>query len=180
MKCTTDQFKIHLGEKLKDLGYLEHMMSYYQDTEDGPYIYLNLEHRRYTDLNFFPYGMFKHTEIIDLGKFNLDLLLALACMSDTSWGIPGEYWKFIHTDMSFTTGKLYKASNSLNQKKVFIDDEGSLNGFNKEPIRNNNLKFFEKATVEEIIEHFKAIEIAKVVTPEALAEKLKKIQELVQ
>ena len=180
MKCTQDQFKIHFAEKLKDLGYSGHMMSYYQDAEDGPYIYLNKEYRRYTDLNFFPHGMFKHTEMTDLGRFNPDLFLAIACMSNTSWGIPGEYWKFIDKDTDFIPGKLYMASDALNQKKVFIDECGNANGFNKEPIKNNNLKFFRKASVEEIVEHFKAIELAKVVTPEALAEKLRKIQELVK
>lgn len=177
MKCSTDQFKMNLKEELNKLGYSQHMITIFNDKDsEDTYIYLHLDSRSYTDFSFFPHMLFNEEEIVNLGKFNAELLLAIAAMSKEELGIEGEYWKYIHsTDEGFTNDKLYKASGNLNQKKVFIDDNGDKNGFNK--IKNNqNTKFFVKATLEEIIEHFKG----KEVTPEIMAKKLKAIQELLQ
>jgi hypothetical protein len=173
MQCTNEQFKAQIEQKLKELGFKEYMMSNY--THENTYLHINLNHNRYTDLNFYPDQMFKLNDMMDLGKFNPELLFAVLSINDKEYGIPGEYWKCINLDPSFTLNKLYKANCSLNQTKAFIDDTNDSNGFNK-LFGNKNLEYFQKATLEEIVEHFKG----KEVTPEIMAKKLKAIQELLQ
>lgn len=175
MQCTNEQFKTQIEQKLKELGFIEYMMSNY--THENTYLHINLNHNRYTDLNFYPDQMFKLNDMMDLGKFNPELLFAVLSINDTECGIPGEYWKcIVDNDIDFTMNKLYKANLPLDRSGVFIDNNGYANGFNILLNKNNNLNFFKKATLEEIIQHFKGLEV----TPELMAEKLKAIQELLQ
>jgi hypothetical protein len=180
MKCSEDQFKNDLKEKLKELGFREHMLTYYfkEHSYEDLYIYLNLETKRYSDFNFIPNLSDYANESLKFDKYNKELLLAIVSMSKEELGIEGEYWKYIHTsDEGFTNNKLYRASGHLNKKRVFIDDNGDKNGFNKTN-NNQNTKYFVKATIEEIVEHFTNLKILNEVTPEIMAEKLKAIQEL--
>ena len=108
-------------------------------------------------------------------EYNPELFLAIAAMSAAKNGIRGEYWKFIRDTTSiFTPNKIYKASNSVDNIGAFISDNGEPNGF-----VGSNHDYFVKATLEEIIEHFKVNTFkAKEITPELMAEKLRRIKEL--
>jgi len=182
MKCSIDQFKNDLREKLKELGFREHLITYYleEHSSEDLFIYLNLETKRYSDFSSIPNLLEYTNESLKFDKYNKELLLAIVSMSEEELGIKGEYWKYIHTsDEGFTNDKLYRASDHLNEKKVFIDDNGDKNGFNKTN-NNQNTKYFVKATIEEIVEHFTNLKILNEVTPEIMADKLKAIQELLQ
>ncbi len=94
--------------------------------------------------------------------FNPELFLALAAMTDAEYGIAGEWWICIIDSTQFTCGKLYKSVSSLNTSHALIDNRGMVNGYYP-----HNLKYFRKATKEEIISHFEnTLNVKKVEEPD--------------
>lgn len=77
-----------------------------------------------------------------------DLFLALAAMSDEQYGVPGEWWVNQNGISDFTVGKLYKSVRPLTDWGALIDNTGMKNGN-----VGLNLKYFRKATIEEIFKH---------------------------
>ena len=150
MLTTEEQFRKDLEIPLKEMGYKwmgiydiknsintrwKYLCTNYSDIDTG------IGCINYTDSRYF------------IEDYNPELFLALAAMTDSQYGVKGEYWKFTGIFLSeenFTTNKLYKANRSLNNTGAFIGDNNNLNGY----WGVNNLKFFVKATKEELIKHF--------------------------
>jgi hypothetical protein len=85
-----------------------------------------------------------------IDHYNPELFLVLAAMTDEKCGIAGEWWtKSGEFGEGFTAGRLYRAGGSIDRLGVFKGDNGATNGFYP-----NNLKYFRKATKEELIAHF--------------------------
>lgn len=86
-----------------------------------------------------------------IDHYNPTLFLAIAAMSNEKDGIAGEYWICTNEgcDSGFTTNKIYKALNSLDNYEAFTSDRGEANGWYP-----NNHNHFRKATKEELINHF--------------------------
>ena len=85
-----------------------------------------------------------------ISEYHPELFLALAAMTDSTYGIPGEYWTYIgDPTTNFKVGSIYKSARSLDEYKAFIADNACEIGFGC-----HNLKYFRKAEMNEIIEHF--------------------------
>lgn len=92
---------------------------------------------------------------------NQDLALALAAMVDDDELYAGEWCKFIGDATRFMHGKLYRATkDGWGSKDLFIDDGGIHDGFADS--NGGNRTRFRKATVEEILQHFKGPKRAQV------------------
>lgn len=170
MEVTEEQFNNDLVDKLKESGhklmgispffYHHYLVSF---GEEDVNVLTNLMK---------PLGY-------EIPGYNPDLFLALVNMSSLKECRAGEYVKYVGPkDNTFTINKLYKLNKDLNGKKaVEQDDNGKVNGFNAFS-RNKNFEFLIKPTFEEILAHFGIFSPTFKITPEFMAEKLKKIQEL--
>lgn len=171
MKITEEQFNRDLADKLKESGHKKVALSdfYYCN-----YIasFGNEDNTVLTNL-ISPIGY----KILD---YNPELFLAIINMSKLKEGRVGEYVKYIEeSNNKFTKNKLYKLQNNLNcERAIEKDDTERPNGFNH--ITNRNFEYFTKPTFEEILAHFGIYSSSFKITSEIMAEKLKKIQELVQ
>lgn len=114
--------------------------------------------------------------------YNPELFLAIVNMSSLKQCRKGEYVKYVgEREESFTPNKLYRLNNDLDcEKAIDQDDRGRQNGFNRGVSSNYNYKKFVKPTFEEILAHFGVYSPNFKITSEMMAEKLKKIQELVK
>ena len=165
MAVTQEQYERDLKTPLLDLGYYESSI-YDWDAwkilctfaSNNPNQLINLG--KYECTNY-------HRHFID--HYNPELFLAIAAMSDEEYGIPGEWWmREGESDRgsNFTIGHLYKCHYPLSLSHALTDDTGSKNGYHGE-----NLKYFRKATLEELINHFtktKSMEKVYTITREAL------------
>lgn len=148
MAVTQEQYERDLKKPLLDLGYYESSI-YDWDAwkilctfaSNNPNQLINLG--KYECTNY-------HRHFID--HYNPELFLAIAAMSDEKYGIPGEWWMRegeYDTRSSFTIGHLYKCHYPLTASHALTDDTGAKNGY-----YGKNLKYFRKATLEELIKHF--------------------------
>lgn len=139
----------------------------------------NFENKNYVsvDKTLKRFSFLKHKYNEFLIDNNIELLIAIVNMSEDPNGVPGEYWKYIGEEnaTSYKQGNLYKAIKPINKTLAIIDEKGKPDGFNSFS-NNHNIKLFQKATFEEILKYFSN----RVITSEMMAEKLKKIQELVK
>ena len=146
MDCTQEQYEKYLKEELEKTGYKEtgiincnKELIVNTFSQDDGIIGLTSEDRRDVDGRTY------------LGEFNAPLFLARAAMTDLQYGGYGEWWMCIdgEYDYLFTKGKLYRGLgniNNANSMDTNLKDPGSLCGV--------ALKYFRKATKEEIINQF--------------------------
>jgi hypothetical protein len=153
MPCTESHYKEFLEKPLKEMGYATYKM---WENCDEKYICTNFSHNALmitTHISHLYRGRYC------IPEFNPDLFLALAAMTDSSDGVPGEYWKYIgDNNPYFTKNKIYKQIDDLSKSIAFIDNKGLKNGF----CANNNIKNFTKATKQEIINHFKPTKMKEI------------------
>lgn len=82
---------------------------------------------------------------------SLEEFLALAAMSNNECGIKGEWWYCKEELYNFTQDKIYQqVEPSITNFCAFIDNKGKGDG-----MAGDNLRYFRKATIEEIQNHFK-------------------------
>lgn len=144
MQVIKEQYNKDLKEPLGKLGYKGEEYVLFNDLDDF-YIYTNFC-KKNNNLAVIDKISANNANRYFIDHYNPELFLALAAMSNEQYGIAEEYWKFIDTDKTFTTNKLYKAiSNIENDASVFIDDNGLQDGW------YHNHKRFVKATKEELI-----------------------------
>lgn len=151
MDCTQEQYEKYLKAELEKMGYrfYSEFCNFSFPTITNCY---NNSNDVVNELTIEGRKAFGRTY---LGKFNADLFLALAAMTDDEFGGIGEYWKFIgETTMECTKNKLYKANGSLNGYLPFIDDSGH-------PNNTSPTLYFQKATAEEIQIYFSFCSINK-------------------
>lgn len=165
MKMTRSQYLTDLSRLI--LNYCDAQITNFGEWDENPYLVM----KGNSVGNLLPITDSVHT----FEEYNPELFLAIAAMSSAKNGIRGEYWKYTGASENlFTLNKLYKSTSSIDNLGAFISDEGDLNGY----FRKNH-ECFVKATLEEIIDHFKVNTFKpKEITPELMAEKLKRIQEL--
>jgi len=87
-----------------------------------------------------------------IDHYNPGLFLSLAVMNESILGLPGEWYKFIAPQtcaLTFMPGNIYQLIKFLDIREGFINEDGVPDGFFP-----GNEKVFQKATKEEIIEHF--------------------------
>ena len=146
MDCSQEQYEKYLKAELEKMGYEE------GNDLDGQYIHIT---NRYNNKAGVVNGLCSpNIEFFGrtyLGKFNADLFLALAAMTDDEFGGIGEYWIKTNGGMSFNEGELYAAIGFYGDSlPMFIDKNGSKNGILKDFFN----KEFRKATVSEIMAKF--------------------------
>ena len=148
MDCTREQYDKYLKDELLNMGYdLGEAWGWQPSVNTLTNIY-----NKYTGI----IGCIRdcNRKVYNkeyLGKFNADLFLALAAMTDNPNGNYGEWWVYTSDkcDSQWTFNKLYKQIGDVTKECAFIDNEGYQNGmhpFNKD--------YFRKATIQEIIANF--------------------------
>jgi len=146
MDCTQEQYEKYLKEELKKIGYNCNAVGWSKTDKiiannggvgEGSIISSIVECK---DCNYRTY----------LGKFNADLFLALAAMTDKTDGGYGEWWICKESDDGcFTKDCLYRAVAAVNHMFAIIDDNGKQEGY-----CGSNHDHFRKATVSEIMAKF--------------------------
>lgn len=136
-KCKSEEEQDEIRNFLTKLGYEDDSINKFKNC---PYI-LTMFANQHSNFGINQaIGFLDHEEIE-----SKELFLALACCSNLEEGIEGEYWKFFgKSSHAFTKNKLYKATKSLKNAYCFVDDK------NDENYYNHCLKYFVKATKEEI------------------------------
>lgn len=152
MQVTQDQFDNDLKEPLIKLGYeVVNLVNFNvlpcivtnHGGEANRVSNMNLENKQGRNRHF-------------IDHYNPELFLALAAMTDKTYGIAGEWWFYTGNNSFFTKGKLYKALKPVNEYGAFIDDRGIENGFSFNPLSS-----LRKATKQEIINHLTKSQMKK-------------------
>lgn len=152
MQCTEEQFNKDLKSELEKIGYKN--VDYGPLSEDQSYLVTSNNSKFLANQSKGLFGQYF------IEKYNPELFLALAAMTDKEDGNYGEYWKNILGKGGFNQNDLYKQyTNSLEQPMAF----GYIGGYATEG-KDANFKHFVKATKEEIINFFTKKETMIIVT----------------
>lgn len=149
MGVTINQYRTTLQQPLKEMGYSITDVTTMDGTDSYPYLRTNNNNG---NLWFSSVHSGSGGNDYFINDYNPELYLALAAMTNQTYGIKGEWWVFIRTPYSYmdwTFGKLYQACYEVNIMYAFEDNQGVRGGFSCDP-----LTYFRKATKEEIINHF--------------------------
>jgi ribosomal protein S6 len=150
MRVTQEQYERDLREPLLAMGYEE--LKFYQDFNSFCIITNNYngvlgdisnmceECKNDYDRHFIP-------------EYNPEYFLAVAAMTNESYGIIGEWWKFkSEIDFDFTKNNLYKCviKDDLDDMPLFEDKNGEISGYEE----SKHFWYFTKATLSDLINHF--------------------------
>lgn len=145
MNVTAEQYQEDLRKRLLEMGYKEVTLSVF-DTHPtlvtnytkNNQLFSNLSEERAKDNNRY---------FID--HYNPELFLAIAAMTEYTTGGIGQWWMCTEETISFKKGKLYKQiRQSIFDSFCLIDEKKDRNGLGE------NLRYFRKATLGEIVNHF--------------------------
>ena len=150
MRVTEEQYLRDLRQPLLAMGYEEKNIS---DFDSSPILTNN-----YGDIM----GVVSNTDEIAIKTrnrhfipdYNPEYFLAVAAMTNDTFGIVGEWWKCIEDETHyFTNGKLYKCVEKYNN----IFPTYRCNIFTKQGYIESawHFRYFTKATLSDLINHFK-------------------------
>lgn len=148
MKVTLEQYERDLEQPLKDLGYVwgSHTNTPYQDFHEGyPFLTTNYSHNNnHVAGHYDTLGYFIHT-------YNPQLFLALAAMTEGEEIKEGDYVVFLYDNAPehLRTIRWNDSMGVLKVHRIIRDSVEVRNGAS-----SNNIKYFRKATKEELINHF--------------------------
>lgn len=145
MACTQEQYEQDLRKPLLEMGYKEEI---FDNLSSYPVLVNNVngDKGKISDVSISSKND-QNRYFID--HYNPKLYLALAAMTNETYGIKGEWWVYIQGSYGdFTHGMLYQGLDSIDVLFSFLDNKGERNGYAENPLR-----CFRKATKREIISH---------------------------
>ena len=149
MQVTKEQYEKDLREPLLAMGYEESLITSFTNI---PILVNN-----YGGRNGILSNICKEGAIIEnrhfIPDYNPEYFLAVAAMTSEKYGIKEEWWKCVNkSDIAFLFGKLYKCicKDHTDNMPLFEDRSGNFNGYQE----ISHLKYFTKATLQELIQNF--------------------------